>query len=79
MTGRQPTREEIRRYHEHKGWWLVAWTDDIDIWTLIVEKHDRHLVRVLDCDGTRVAHRYVMPAAAVARTVAAHIGPGMTS
>ncbi len=74
-----PSRDVVRHYHEHDGWWLVADTDNIDVWTFRTER-DRYLMRVLDCDGTRFAHRYInVQGRDVTHIVAAHIRRELSS
>jgi hypothetical protein len=72
-----PSRDVARHYHEHHDWWLVAETDDVDIWTYRTDGGGV-LVRVLDSGGTRVAHSYVVQARDVVRTVAAHLAAPVT-
>jgi hypothetical protein len=67
-----PSREVARHWHEQHDWWLVASTEDTDVWTYR-DTGSHMLLRILDCDGTRIASSQVMPADAVADTVASHV------
>jgi hypothetical protein len=56
-----PSRDVVRHHHEHEGWWLVADTVDVDVWT-IVEDTGWYSVKSLDVEGIRELNwAYVEP------------------